>query len=196
MILGATWRVRVFGDEQVQRRRAEKRPMILATWHGRMMASVWHSRGRGIAAMVSQSRDGELVSRMVNRLGYDTVRGSSSRGGTEATLESIDRLKNGQLIAMICDGPRGPIYKMKPGTPFLAIEAGASIIPVSAAASSAWILSSWDRFLIPKPFAKVYVIYGDPVSPPRSRTELKAFARTLEAELNAVMSHADELARQ
>ena len=77
-MLGATWRVRVFGDEQVQKLRARKRPVILATWHGRMIAPVWHSRKRGIVAMVSQHRDGELVARLVHRLGYETVRGSSS----------------------------------------------------------------------------------------------------------------------
>jgi len=194
LILGGTWRLRVIGDEQVQELHVQHKPLILTTWHGRMMVPVWHSRGRGIVAMVSQHRDGELVSRMVHRLGYETVRGSSTRGGTEATLELLDRVRSGQPAAMICDGPRGPIYRMKPGTPFLAMEARAEVIPVSFAASSRWTLSSWDRFQIPKPFARVYVIYGDPITPPDSTGDLKSFTRTLEAALNAVMEKAEEMA--
>jgi lysophospholipid acyltransferase (LPLAT)-like uncharacterized protein len=147
-----------------------------------------------MVSMVSQHRDGELVSRMVNRMGYETVRGSSTRGGAEAALDMLERIRKGQPGAMICDGPRGPIYKMKPGTPFLAIQAQAPIVPVSAAASSRWIFSSWDRFQVPKPFARVHIIYGDPISPPRSLDHLKEFTRSLEAALNDVMERADKLA--
>jgi hypothetical protein len=82
---------------------------------------------------------------------------------------------------------------MKPGTPFLAMQAGAAVVPTSFAASSAWTLSSWDRFQIPKPFARVYVIYGDPVLPPDSPSDIKSFARTLEAALNKVMLRAEGL---
>jgi hypothetical protein len=195
-MLGATWRVRVFGDEQVQRLRAQKQPVILATWHGRMIAPVWHSRNRGIVAMISRHRDGELVSRLVHRLGYETVRGSSTRGGTQAALELLEKVRAGRTAAMICDGPRGPIYKMKPGTPFLAMQAGAAVVPTSFATSSAWTLSSWDRFQIPKPFARVYVIYGDPIPPPDSPSDIRSFARALEAALNDVMRRAEELTQQ
>ena len=164
-------------------------------WHGRMMAPVWHRRRLNIVAMISQHRDGELVARMVQRLGYETVRGSSTRGGTQAALELLDRLRHGQPAAMICDGPRGPIYKMKPGTPFLAIEAQAAVIPTTSAASSCWTFKSWDRFLVPKPFAKVYILFGDPVPPPDPHTSLKDFTRTLEHVLNDVTARADEMAK-
>ena len=165
------------------------------TWHGRMMAPVWHQRHLNIAAMVSRHQDGEIVSRMVHHLGYETVRGSSTRGGTQAALELLDRLKSGQAAAMICDGPRGPIHKMKPGTPYLAIQAGAVCLPTSSGASSAWILHSWDRFLIPKPFARVYIVFGEPILPPPPDSDLNAFARQLEDQLNALTARADDMAR-
>ena len=194
-MFGFTWRVRVIGLEHVERAHASRQPFMYILWHGRMMAPVWHQRRRKVVAMISQHRDGELVARLVQRLGYETVRGSSTRGGTQATLELLTRLRKGQPAAMICDGPRGPIYKMKPGTPFLAIEAQAAVIPTTCAASPKWTFNSWDRFMVPKPFAKVYILFGDPVPPPHPNTSLKEFTRTLEHVLNELTARADEMAK-
>ena len=187
--------MRVSGKEHVQEFYAAKRPFVFAVWHGRMMAPVWHNRGRGLAAMISESRDGEMVSRLVRRLGYVTIRGSSTRGGTKAALELLGRLRDGWPVAMICDGPRGPIYKMKPGTPYLAIEAGKPVVLAAFAAPSRWILHSWDRFQIPKPFARVYILYSAPILPPASHSDLESFTRTLENALNELTARADSLAR-
>lgn len=168
----------------------------MITWHGRMMVPVMHSRGRHIAAMISQHSDGEIVARLVQRLGYDTVRGSSTRGGTGAALELLDRVKNGQTAAMICDGPRGPIYTMKPGAPFLALQSRAAVIPTTFAAERAWVLGSWDRFQIPKPFARVHLLFGDPIPFPGEETSLKEYTRTLESALQALTAEADALAKR
>ena len=183
------------GFEHVERAHATGKPFMHILWHGRMIAPVWHRRRSKAVAMISQHRDGELVARVVQKLGYETVRGSSTRGGTKAALEMLDRLKRGQPAAMICDGPRGPIYEMKPGTPFLAIQAQAAILPTTCAAAPSWIFHSWDRFMLPKPFAKVYILYGDLISPPPSETDLKSFTRTLENTLNELTARADEMAQ-
>ncbi len=187
--------MRVIGLERVEQAHAARRAMIYILWHGRMMAPVWHRRGVNAVAMVSRHQDGELVSRMVHQLGYETVRGSSTRGGTQAALELLDKLRDGRAAAMICDGPRGPIYKMKPGTPYLALQSGATIIPTTCGASSAWILHSWDRFMIPKPFARVYILFGEPILPPLPDSDLKSFTRQLEDKLNDLTTRADDMAR-
>ena len=184
----------MIGLDRVNQVHASGLPLIYILWHGRMMAPVWHRRNVKAVAMVSRHQDGELVSRLVHHLGYETVRGSSTRGGTQAALELLDKIRGGQAAAMICDGPRGPIYKMKPGTAFLAMQASATCIPTTFASSPCWILKSWDRFQIPKPFARVYILFGDPVPPPDSNTDLKAFTRKLESTLNELTTRADERA--
>lgn len=168
----------------------------MITWHGRMMVPVWYARRRGIVAMISRHSDGELAAQLVERLGYDTVRGSSTRGGTEAALEILDRVKAGQAAAMICDGPRGPCYTMKPGAPFLALRAGASVIPATFAAERAWIFNSWDRFQIPKPFSRVHLFWGDPIPPQDPQTAIEPFTQTLETALNELTQRADKLAHR
>lgn len=167
----------------------------MITWHGRMIVPTWQARGRGIAAMISQHRDGEMVARLVQRLGFDTVRGSSTRGGTAAALTMLEKVKAGQVAAMICDGPRGPIYTMKPGAPFLAMQAKAAVIPATFAARRMWVFRSWDRFKVPKPFAHVHLLFGDPIPPPDDTVSLKTFTRQLEAALNDLTARADALCR-
>jgi lysophospholipid acyltransferase (LPLAT)-like uncharacterized protein len=136
-----------------------------------MIVPVWFARKYKIVAMISQHRDGELVARLVQKLGYETVRGSSTRGGTTAALQMIERLKAGQVGAMICDGPKGPIHQMKPGAPYMAIQAGAVVIPAAFAATSCWTFRSWDRFTVPKPFSRVFLLWGEPIPFPGENTE-------------------------
>lgn len=170
-------------------------PLVMITWHGRMIVPTWRARGRGIAAMISQHRDGEMVARLVRRLGYDTVRGSSTRGGTAAALVMLEKIKNGQVAAMICDGPRGPIHTMKPGAAFLAMQAKAVVIPATFSATRMWVFRSWDRFKVPKPFARVHLLFGDPLPPPDDSISLKTYTRQLEAALNDLTARADALSR-
>jgi lysophospholipid acyltransferase (LPLAT)-like uncharacterized protein len=158
-----------------------------------MMVPVWHMRGRGIVAMVSRHQDGEFVSRLVERLGYQTVRGSSTRGGMAATLELLDEMRAGKTAAMICDGPRGPVYKMKPGTAFLAKQAKATVIPVAFAARSTWQFRSWDRFQVPKPFTRVHMTWGEPLPPPDEAISVEELTVTLEHVLNSLTQRVDEM---
>jgi len=194
LILGRTWRVQVSGWERVLQAFESRAPLVMITWHGRMMVPTWQVRRRKIVTMISRHRDGEFVARLVKQLGFITVRGSSTRGGTAAALEMLDLIRKGHAAAMICDGPRGPIYKLKPGAAFLAMQAGATVIPASFSARRAWVLHSWDRFMIPKPFARVHLLFGDPIPPAGSDATLRDFTRELETALNDLTARADEIA--
>jgi lysophospholipid acyltransferase (LPLAT)-like uncharacterized protein len=187
--------VTVIGRERVLQTMARCTPLVMITWHGRMMVPTWNMRRRNIVAMISRHSDGEMVARLVERLGFDTVRGSSTRGGTQATLEILDKVRAGQTAAMICDGPRGPAFVMKPGAPFLAMQTGARVIPTTASAERVWELHSWDHFIIPKPFSRVYLLWGEPIAPPEASASLKDFTRILDQALNDLTRRADAMAR-
>lgn len=179
--------------ETVERAITAHTPLLLIVWHGRMMVPVWHMRKRGIVAMVSRHQDGEFVSRLVEKLGYKTVRGSSTRGGTVATLELLDEMRAGKIGAMICDGPRGPIHKMKPGTAFLAKEAQATVIPVAFSARRKWQFRSWDRFQVPKPFTRVHLVWGAPIAPTEESESEEELTQRLEDILNDLTERVDEM---
>jgi hypothetical protein len=111
--------------------------------------------------MISRSADGEVIAGVANRTGWYTIRGSSSRGGREALQEMIERVKETGLAAHILDGPRGPAGIVKPGAIYLANAVGAVIVPFYASADKAWFFRSWDRFMLPKPFTRVTLRFGD-----------------------------------
>ena len=161
-VLARTWRVRVVGRAPVDALRAAGRPVAFAFWHGQMLPLVWQHRDEGVAILVSSHRDGEIIARIIHAFGFRTVRGSSSRGAGRALLGLVRELQAGREVAVTPDGPRGPAGRFAPGALVAAQRAGAPVIPVSARASRAWHLRSWDRFMIPKPFARVTVAYGAP----------------------------------
>ena len=113
--------------------------------------------------MSSLSSDGNLQAKILTRLGYFIVRGSSSKGGAKALVSMIREQKKGRDVAFAADGPKGPIYKVKPGPIYIAQKSGAAIIPVATSARAKWFLNNWDEYLIPKPFTKTVVRYGEPV---------------------------------
>ena len=111
--------------------------------------------------MISQSRDGDLISGVANRVGWHTPRGSSSRGGKEAMTAMISHLKEYGFGAHILDGPTGPMGKVKSGVIKMARETGAIVVPFYARADHAWFFNSWDRFMLPKPFSRVWIRFGE-----------------------------------
>ena len=140
------------------------------------IGSLWHNRllimphilkrftpGRHGAALISASRDGDLLTLAINRFGFGVVRGSSSRMGASALLQLTEVLANGGDVVITPDGPLGPVYQMGPGLVFLAQKTGALVLPMNLEYSSCWRLKNWDRFIIPRPFARVRVIFGEPV---------------------------------
>ena len=140
------------------------RPVIFAIWHNRLLMlpppfDHWFPTRRSIG-LISASRDGDLVSLLIERSGYGTIRGSTSRKGVIALRQLVDALAAGSNVLFTPDGPRGPVYQVSPGVIFVAQKSGAPIVPLHMEYSSSWRLKSWDRFCVPRPFSKVRFILG------------------------------------
>jgi lysophospholipid acyltransferase (LPLAT)-like uncharacterized protein len=160
-ILGSTWRVRVSGRQALLDRSPADARVVYTLWHGQMLPILWaHRQPTGV--IISEHRDGEIIARVVGRLGFFGVRGSSSRGGVRALLEAVQVLKRGADMAITPDGPRGPRHSFAPGALVLAHRAGVPLVSIVAHVDRAWRLRSWDGFEIPKPFARVTIVYGPP----------------------------------
>ena len=169
--IAKTWRIRTINESAYLNERAAGRAVVMALWHGEMLPLLYHHRNRQIAVLVSEHGDGEIIARILASFGFRLVRGSSSRGAARA-LVAVDReLTAGFDVGITPDGPRGPWHSVAPGALIAAHRAGVPIVPLAAAASASWQLGSWDRFMIPKPFARVTIAYGDPlpVEAPSSR---------------------------
>jgi lysophospholipid acyltransferase (LPLAT)-like uncharacterized protein len=186
-LLGLTWRVRLEGDDVRARAKAGGRSAVLALWHGELLPLVWYHRGQDIAALISTHADGEVIARIVESLGYRPIRGSTSRGGARALLEAVGELEGGRDVAFTTDGPRGPRRVSAPGVGVAAAKAGAPVVCIGAVVDRAWRLRSWDRFVIPKPFARVTVRYA-PVLWPAGRAirDGEALVPAIDAALHAV----------
>lgn len=160
--LALTWRFRIRHGEHLDDFLRRRAAFIFALPHGHLLPLLWWHRGKGISIVISEHRDGEIIARVAERLGYRTVRGSTSRGAARALMGVIRELESGTPVAFTPDGPRGPAGSFAPGTVVAAHRAACPILPVAAGASRAWRLKSWDRFMIPKPFARVTVAYAEP----------------------------------
>jgi lysophospholipid acyltransferase (LPLAT)-like uncharacterized protein len=173
---------------------AAREPVIIAIWHGRLLPATFYHRNEGLASLVSRSADGDLIARVLERWGYRAVRGSSSRGGSEALRQIVRMVRSGQSVAITPDGPRGPRRKMKPGAVLAASMAGVPILPMSSGTPRAWWFGRWDRFLVPKPFARVKIVYGPPMYVPAraSPEEVEAASIAVEQALEAATHKADE----
>ncbi|HEX2201683.1 MAG TPA: lysophospholipid acyltransferase family protein [Longimicrobium sp.] len=191
--LMGTTRVSTEGEENFRRFWREGKPVVFTLWHGRLLPCTYHHRGQGVVTLISQHRDGEYITRVVRKWGYTAVRGSSTRGGLEALRELIRHVKDGRSLAITPDGPRGPREKMKAGPVIIAQRTGAPIIPVVSGADRAWFPGGWDRFLIPQPFARLRIVYGEPVFVPRraSEDEIQAISDDVERRLNEMLKRVD-----
>ena len=174
---------------------ARASPFIFPVWHNRLLLLPAIFRRflaeRNAAALISASRDGDMLAAFVERYGYGTIRGSSSRRGASAMLRLTEVFESGTHIVITPDGPRGPVYEMGRGVIFLAQKTNADVVPASVEFSRSWRLRSWDRFMIPRPFATVRVILGS-----RMRIADTADDEEFEAERlrlqNAVMELVEE----
>lgn len=189
-LLASTWRVRWHNRAILRDMRAAGRPVVLVLWHGDLLPLLWAFRHEGVAVLISEHGDGEVVARAALALGHRTVRGSTSRGGGRALLELCRTLDAGHDVAITPDGPRGPARTFAPGALIVAQRTGAPIVPLGAAATRAWRLRSWDGFQIPKPFSRVTVVVTEPV------TVAAGTARAALAEAPRFAARLDEADRQ
>ncbi len=182
-LVGFTLRMAVHGRERLDGLPPGR---IYCCWHGRSFLPGFQMRGKGLWAIFSLSNDGEMQSRIYKRLGYRVIRGSSGRGGARAAIEAIRVLRHGDCMAITPDGPRGPSHVAQMGVVLMAKKSGAPMVPIGSAASPAWRVSSWDRFLVPWPFARAAVAFGEPVLVPEdaSDEQLEAARSALEHALN------------
>lgn len=196
-MLMRTVRFEVDNTASYERFRTDGRPVIFVLWHSRLLPLGYVHRGEGVYGLASRSADGEYIARVLQRWGMPMVRGSSSRGGDTAFREMVRVVRAGHSMSITPDGPRGPRERLKPGVLQLAQLTGAPLIPVSAAASSAWYFDSWDRFMVPRPFARVPVDYGEPLEVPRTATaaDIDELVTELQHRLDAVTAVVERRAR-
>jgi lysophospholipid acyltransferase (LPLAT)-like uncharacterized protein len=200
--LGATLRVEIVGTESIEGFWAAQRALIYIVWHGRILMVPWlnerlrrERRARPVTVLASRSRDGELVARYVEHFGLGVVRGSSSRGGAGGFRGLARTLSGGGDVAVVPDGPRGPRGQLQPGVVSLASLTGAPVVPLAFAAWPARRVASWDEFLVPLPFARCTVLFGEPVVVPRDADRVRA-GKDLEQALADVTAEADRRVRR
>jgi len=189
-LIGPTLRVS-FTYEPGTEKEPSTRPAIYCFWHRCVFAAAYMFRNHGIRVLTSRSYDGEYIARIIEHLGFRAVRGSSSRGAVSSLRELQRELEAGEFVAFTIDGPRGPKYVAKPGPIHLARSTGAPIFCFYVAPQRAWVLKSWDQFLIPKPFSRVHCYVRSPITVEAAADHEQALAR-MQAELEEATRRAEE----
>lgn len=172
-IYSRTLNLRIIDQEKWETAYLEGKTILFSAWHQQFFAGIYYFRHfarRNPGIMISQSNDGELIAGIAEKTGWCPARGSSSRGGKTAMVHMIAHLKKYRIGAHILDGPTGPIGKVKPGIVKMAQKTNAVVTPVYIEPQNAWFFNSWDRFMLPKPFSKVTIRFGDGLQLPPTNT--------------------------
>jgi lysophospholipid acyltransferase (LPLAT)-like uncharacterized protein len=195
-LLGGTLRWRIEGFEQFDAIAAAGHQPIMAFWHGRILPATYYFRRRGIVVITSENFDGEWIARIIERFGFGTARGSSSRGGLKALLQLTRDMTAGKPAGFTVDGPRGPARVAQPGAVWLAKATGNPVLPFHLEARKHWTLNSWDRTQIPKPFSTVSIVVGEPFYVPQDADDekIEAARQLLDERLKALEPRAQTLA--
>jgi lysophospholipid acyltransferase (LPLAT)-like uncharacterized protein len=191
--LRRTVRLRFHGEALVRSWEAADQRFLLAFWHRHLLLMRYAYRGRRMSVLVSRSKDGELIARVMRHLGIGTSRGSTSRGGSSGLREMLRAARSGSDLAITPDGPRGPLREVQPGVVLLAAAAGLPLVPVAIAARRAIQLASWDRMPVPLPGSRVEIVYGEPLRLPRTAT-VEEWAPRIRAALLGAEARAEALA--
>jgi lysophospholipid acyltransferase (LPLAT)-like uncharacterized protein len=195
--LGGTYNWRERGREVLSDIARQGRQPIFAFWHGRILTATLYFRDRGIVVITSENFDGEWIARIIRRFGYDTARGSTSRGGARALAQLRREMRAGRPAAFTIDGPRGPERVAQPGAIWLASATGQPIVPFHIEAASFWSVNSWDHHQVPKPGSDVAIAIGDPMDVPpeadeatieRCRLDLEQALAMLEMQARALLA--------
>ncbi len=192
-VLGLSLRIKEDGVPGLSPRQSENHKAIYAVWHSRMLAGVYYYRNLDIRVLVSMSRDGELISRVVENCGFKSIRGSVSRGGAGALRKMLEALEAGKPVVVTPDGPKGPERKVQDGIIFLAQQSGLPVYPIAFNSSRGIRFKSWDKFLLPLPFSRGVFIWGNPVTMAKDAdsAEQGKKKQELENELNRITDRAD-----
>ncbi|HOJ32289.1 MAG TPA: lysophospholipid acyltransferase family protein [Candidatus Hydrogenedentes bacterium] len=158
--------------------------LLLAFWHETLALALWHFRYTGYATLTSLSFDGELAARVAQKFGFHVMRGSSTKGGPEAITQLLQAINVHKVAGLTIDGPKGPRRIAKPGIAILSKKRRIPVIPVALYATPCWRLRSWDRMIIPKPFCRIQISYGEPVIP-TSSTRIEDIRIEIEQRLNS-----------
>jgi lysophospholipid acyltransferase (LPLAT)-like uncharacterized protein len=190
--LGHTLRWRVEGLQHFDGILASGRQPVMVFWHGRILTATFYFRRRGIVVITSANFDGEWIARIIERFGYGTARGSTTRGAQKAMKQLVRDMEAGKPAGFTLDGPRGPARVAQPGAIWLARATGNPVLPFHLEASSHWTMRSWDRTQIPKPFSTVALVVGDPLDVPSEATDeqMESARQELERRLAALESRA------
>ena len=192
--LGSTWKWKVSGAEHVAAITQQGLHPIHSFWHGRILPATIYFQRRGIVVITSENYDGEWIARIIQKFGYGTARGSTSRGGPKALLQLVREVKS-TGVAFTLDGPRGPAEVAQPGAVWLSKATGNPLLPFHCDAASSWQLKSWDRTQIPKPFTTVAMAIAEPLHVPRDADEaaLESWRARLQESLAACRRQCAEL---
>ncbi len=178
-------RIEHVGREHLQWLRENRKPFILCIWHGRILLPIFLFRNQNIQAMVSEHRDGEIIARTLQKLGFGTIRGSSTRGAKKAAIRMLRALRSGLSGGIMPDGPAGPRHVFKPGAIVLAQKSGAYLLLHTYASNRFVQFRSWDRFYMWKPFSRSVAVYSEPIAvpPDLKGEELEKFRREIERRM-------------
>jgi lysophospholipid acyltransferase (LPLAT)-like uncharacterized protein len=191
-LVGPTLRVCVSREEGAQEK-IDQRPLVASFWHACIIPATYLCRNQGVRVMSSNSYDGEYMGRIIRRFGFVAVKGSSSRNAVRALLGLRRALQDGWTVAFSIDGPRGPRYKVKPGPVALARSSAIPMTTFHMAVDKAWVLNTWDRLIIPKPFSRVLMRIGKliPVPPDTSDEDLLRYEQELQNSLDRIREFAE-----
>jgi lysophospholipid acyltransferase (LPLAT)-like uncharacterized protein len=191
-LLGSTLRWKTDGLEHFDDIVRRGRQPVLAFWHGRILAATYYFRRRGIVVMTSENFDGEWIAGIIERFGYLTARGSTSRGARRALRQLSRDMAAGKPAGFTLDGPRGPARVAQSGAVWLAKATGNPVLPFHLEADRHWTLNSWDRTQIPKPFATVALVVGEPFVVPSDadQVQIESARGELEVRLSRLEARA------
>lgn len=170
-VLGRTWRFTLSGRSDLDPFHDAGKCRIYAFWHSHLLPLAFYFRNTAKTAVISESKDGTRAAAVARRWGHAVIFGSSSHGGALALRTCVRELRRGGNIVITPDGPKGPREIVKKGVVQIALLSGAVVVPVSALPEKTWRLNSWDKFMVPKPFARVTIRLGDPVDFPEGATD-------------------------
>lgn len=165
-LLCRSLRLRVVGDDILDDLERRHGPICFCSWHALLLVPLYHHRFNDGVVVVSEHADGELIARVLRQWGYGLIRGSTTHGGVRALVQAVRAVRAGHGIGIVPDGPLGPRHIVQPGIVFLAHKSRCPIVPMGFACDRFWEFRSWDRFRLPKPWARAEIRYGQPIIVP------------------------------